>query len=1386
MGKLYTSLVLFFCALPFAGHSQVLAWDLTSLTGVTSSVNATTVDPNLGTSILTRGNGLTATSLSAGFAASGFNVATLAAAETGNLYFQFTLTTATGAQASLSSLDAILRRSASGPNMYQWEYSTDGFATTRNDIGGNVSFTASDANGDPQTTIDLTGISGLQNIPGGATITFRLYAWGATGSSGTFAFGKPSTGNSLAIGGTVTGSGSGVTVDPPAAFSATPVSAGEIDLGGTANTANNNILIAYNTTTTFGLPSGALSAGASLSGGGTVVYDGPASGLPFQHTGLNPSTQYFYSAWSVDPSNNYSSAVTATATTADPPAHNIVINQVYGGGGNSGAQYSNDYIELYNNESDPVDLAGWSIQYSSAASTGTWLVSPLSGTIPANGFFLVQLAAGATPSGSLPTPDLVTSGSAAINMSASAGKVLLANTTRQQSGQDPETAGSNVVDLAGYGATANGYETAAAPGLTNTTSITRVPDGFDDNNNSTDFQSTVPTPRNAAYSTSAPAVSVYSPAPGQVGIPAAYAPYLVTTKPLLRGSGTITLYVDGAPGTTLDVGNSAIVVTDDTVTFNLPLSGGNTYAISFPDGTFTDKNGHNLPGLTTATAWSFTTYDNNVPATLPYLNDFESCTGNGLLSDGFTQCSVTGAQVWNCAPYGADTVSTGNNTGRSIEMNGYANGVDNLNEDWLISPKFDLSGTAYPLLSFWSRNAYAGAPLQLMVSTDYTGSGDPHNATWTVINGKFPSVGSDAWTRTADLDLSAFKQANVYFAFVYTSTTQDGSRWDLDDISLVNSATPPPPSLTLSTSDLEFGYTSPGTPVTKRLTVTGNDLTSDITLTSEGSYLLSTDSVTFGNSVTIGADTANNLPEPVFVRFNPAVTNNQFIDSVLVTISDSTAVVDVQGNSIDPATTLSVVNWNLNWFGTPDPTLGVADKSLQETNVATILPSLHADLYALEEVVNQHALDSIVNTMPGYAYVIGQYGSYSNPAEPTADPLDEIQKLAFVYNTAKIQVVRTDSLLTLGVTNPDDIKTQYYNDWASGRFPYMLTADVTLNDPNTGLPRTKRVLFINIHGKSNLSPVLTSYARRQDGAHALDSLLQADYPTDNVMILGDYNDDLNQTITAGVNPPITSYNAFTITDSSLYKFPTKPLSPAGQHSDVNYSSVIDNVIVNNIMASWYLPSSATVLSNVASLVAGYGTTTTDHYPVFSQFSFTPPVPLPVQLVSFTGIEQDQTSKLTWVTAGENNSKLFNIQRSSNGSGFVTIGTVAAAGNTSAGATYTFTDEQPLTGDDYYRLQQVDIDGKFTYSNTIRLNFAGALTVRIDPNPAHGTANLYIDKATQPLLVQLIDLDGQLVRQWSVDPGTTTMPVDVSGLAKGLYTVKAVGPNGVVLQKLLIQ
>jgi len=1370
MGKLYLLMLAFL--LPAMTRAQI-NWDFSTSSpssGVPAGVSVSAVSQgnNNGTTTL-----LTTTSASSGYTgATGGNNAG-AAASVGafrpdtTTYFEWTLTPAAGVAITVNQINFGSRSTGTGPQAYDIRTSLDNFATAA------VSSTL--ANNSTWALIsNATSLVGAT----GQAITIRIYAYNGAGNA------SKNTANWRIDDLSVTVATSGNV--PLPALTVSPSSLSFTTVAGTPSAAQTVTIGGVNLATDI---TATASAGYELSGNGSTFstsltlpqHNGTVADTPIQvRLAASPSGGTI-NGYLVLHSGTADSQTVSLSGAVTAPAAKVVINQVYGGGGNSGSIYSNDFIELFNDDDTTVNLNGWSVQY--AAATGSsWQVTSLTGTIPPHGYFLVAESAGATPSTPLPTPD-VTGG---IFMSATSGKVLLSNSTAAQTGANPS--GATVMDLVGYGPTATGFEGAPAPVLTNSTSDLRTPDGHDTNNNSTDFAAGTPNARNAVYTTAPPTVQTFVPANNANQIPSSVIPVLVFSKPVFKGSGNITVVTDAVVGAPIPVSDARVVVSNDSVTFQLPLSGGNIYSIRIDPGTFVDAFGHNFAGLTTNSDWTFSTFNNTIPQTLPFITSFDSCLGSGQLPNGFTAFSVSGAQVWDCTTFGRDSSAPAGTTpfGHAVQINGFASGANHVNQDWLLSPRFDLSGTTFPLLSYWSRNAFAGAPLVLKISTDYSGSGDPTLAHWTDLNGKFPSQASDVWTQSANINLSAYKDSTVYIAWVYTSTAQDGSRWTLDDVSLINSLTPPPPTLTLSTNNLEFGYTAAGASAIQKLIVTGNDLTSNITITSSGSFRISTDSVHFSDSVSLRQDTVNNKAVPVFIRFKPSVSNSQFIDSVLVTISDSTAIVNVKGNSIDPASTLSVIDWNLNWFGTPDLTLGPADKALQKKNVGTVLPSLHADLYALEEVCDEQALDSIVATMPGYAVVVGQYGSYSNPTIPGgADSLITVQKLAFVYNTAKISMIRTDSLLTLGVTNPLDPSTLYYNDWASGRFPYMLTANVTLSD-NHGGTNTRTVRFINVHAKANTSPVLTAYARRADGARALDSLLKAQYPTDNVVILGDFNDDLNTTITAGINPPVTSWSSFTITDSALYSFPTMPLSPAGQHSDVNFTSVIDNVILSDSMSKYYLPSSATVRSDVATVVTNYGTTTTDHYPVFTQYSFTPPGSQPAQPpLVFTAVKQGNKALLQWTTTQENDTKWFEVQKSINGKLFLPIGLVPAKSSTDETTDYSFLDVLPLPGTDYYRLKEIESPGVSMLSNTVSLNFAPPLTVLILPNPAIGSTNLIVSNADGQFIVQIIDGNGSVVKQLTGLPSSPVIPVSLRGLRAGIYTVKVTTASDVATAKLLV-
>jgi hypothetical protein len=175
----------------------------------------------------------------------------------------------------------------------------------------------------------------------------------------------------------------------------------------------------------------------------------------------------------------------------------LVVSQVYAGGGNSGASYTNDFVELFNGGSSAADLSGWSIQYASAAST-SWSPTALSGSIQPGHYFLVMLASSGAVGTAMPSPDAT----GTTNVANSGGKVALVQ------GTSPLTCGasagscsavSTVIDLVGYGSAADYEGSGAAPALSSTTAAVRADGGCTDTNvSSADFTAIAPSPRNSA------------------------------------------------------------------------------------------------------------------------------------------------------------------------------------------------------------------------------------------------------------------------------------------------------------------------------------------------------------------------------------------------------------------------------------------------------------------------------------------------------------------------------------------------------------------------------------------------------------------------------------------------------------------------------------------------------------------------------------------------------------------------------------------------------------------------------------------------------------------------------------------------------------------------
>ncbi len=188
----------------------------------------------------------------------------------------------------------------------------------------------------------------------------------------------------------------------------------------------------------------------------------------------------------------------------------LVLAEVYAAGGNSGAAYANDYVELFNRGASPVAVDGWTLQYASAAGT-SWQSTALSGAIPAGGRYLVQLASGGANGATLPTADATGTS----NLAVTGGKVALVDdATALSCGASAGScsSASSVEDLVGYGGAADYEGTGAAPAGSATNAVTRTDSCTDTDDNAADFATAAPDPKNS--SAAATACSVTPPPNG--------------------------------------------------------------------------------------------------------------------------------------------------------------------------------------------------------------------------------------------------------------------------------------------------------------------------------------------------------------------------------------------------------------------------------------------------------------------------------------------------------------------------------------------------------------------------------------------------------------------------------------------------------------------------------------------------------------------------------------------------------------------------------------------------------------------------------------------------------------------------------------------------------
>jgi len=273
------------------------------------------------------------------------------------------------------------------------------------------------------------------------------------------------------------------------------------------------------------------------------------------------------------------------------------------------------------------------------------------------------------------------------------------------------------------------------------------------------------------------------------------------------------------------------------------------------------------------------------------------------------------------------------------------------------------------------------------------------------------------------------------------------------------------------------------------------------------------------------------------------------------------------------ATTVDFGNWNIEWFGSTSN--GPANETLQLQNIRDVILGSDLDIWGLEEVVSTTSFNSLKSQLPGYA---GLVASDAIVTGGTSWYSSSEQKVGLLYKTSVASVLSARIILT---GNDSDF---------AGRPPLEVKLRVTLNG------RTRDIVVIVLHMKAFNDS--TSWQRRLNASNALKSYLDTTYPTTQVLVVGDWNDDVDTSITSGQASPYQNF----VSATASYFFPTKALTDAKVASTTSYPDFIDHQLVTNELQSLYVAGSAKAY-RVDAYISNYASTTTDHFPVLSRFSW---------------------------------------------------------------------------------------------------------------------------------------------------------------------------------------
>ncbi|MDR9415870.1 MAG: T9SS type A sorting domain-containing protein [Gracilimonas sp.] len=273
------------------------------------------------------------------------------------------------------------------------------------------------------------------------------------------------------------------------------------------------------------------------------------------------------------------------------------------------------------------------------------------------------------------------------------------------------------------------------------------------------------------------------------------------------------------------------------------------------------------------------------------------------------------------------------------------------------------------------------------------------------------------------------------------------------------------------------------------------------------------------------------------------------------------------GDDISKDLTFEIVTWNIEWFG--DGSNGPSDDDQQLANVIEVIREIDAEIYAFQEISNQSYFAALLDTLDEYGGILADFS--------------QDQKTAFLFKRSEIDSLSSDKI-TESMTS---------NYWAGGnnnsfaRFPLMFQFNATING------ESREIYAFNIHAKATSEPA--SYTQRFEASREIKQYLDQLHNSDNVILIGDYNDTVNGSITDGEESPYKNF-----VDDEEYTVITQSLEEQGFASQ-SIGSFIDHITMTSELTDEYIAGTERVENT--NYIGSYLSSTSDHYPVWTRFQF---------------------------------------------------------------------------------------------------------------------------------------------------------------------------------------